>query len=87
MAEPENRLPTDFERELLRRSLGTLESDRHRCVDCQRTPLEGERVYRFDHGALVCELCRLRHGGDPERSEAVRTSEHGHAVRLMPRAA
>ena len=87
MGEPEHRGSTDFERELLRRSLGSLESDRHRCVDCDRTPLEGERVYRFDRGAIVCELCRVRRGGDPERSEPVRTSEQGHAVRLMPRAA
>ena len=87
MVEPEQRRSTDFERELLRRSLGTLAMDRHRCADCNRTPLEGERVYRFERGILVCELCRLRHGGDPERSESVRTSEHGHAVRLMPRAA
>jgi hypothetical protein len=76
MVEPEHRRSTDFERELLRRSLGALDSERHRCADCQRTPLEGERVYRFERGALVCELCRLRRGGDPERSE-----------RLMPRAA
>jgi hypothetical protein len=87
MVEPEHRRSTDFERELLRRSLGTLDSDRDRCVDCERTPLEGERVYRFARGVLVCELCRLRHGGDPEQFEHVRTSEHGHAVRLMPRAA
>ena len=87
MVEPEHRRSTDFERELLRRSLGTLESDRHHCADCHRTPLEGERVYRFDRGVLVCELCRLRRGGDPERYEHVRTREHGHAVRLMPRAA
>ena len=87
MGEPEQRRSTDFERELLRRSLGTLESVRHRCADCQRTPLEGERVYSFDRGAIVCELCRLHRGGDPERSEPVLTSEHGHAVRLMPRAA
>ncbi|MEA2272423.1 MAG: hypothetical protein QOI98_1131 [Solirubrobacteraceae bacterium] len=87
MMEPEARPPSDFERELLRRSLDALESDRYRCADCLRTPLEGERVYRFDRGTIVCELCRLRHGGDPERSESVRTSEHGHAVRLLPRAA
>jgi hypothetical protein len=87
MVEPEQRRSTEFERELLRRSLGSLDSDRHRCADCSRTPLEGERVYRFDLGVVVCELCRLHRGGDPERSEPVMTSEHGHAVRLMPRAA
>ena len=87
MGEPEQRTSTEFERELLRRSLGTLESGRHRCADCHRTPLEGERVYCFDRGAIVCELCRVRRGGDPEHSEPVMTSEHGHAVRLMPRAA
>ena len=87
MVDPEQRRSTDFERELLRRSLDALESDRHICADCHRTPLEGELVYRFDRGVIVCELCRLRRGGDHERSEPVLTSEHGHAVRVMPRAA
>jgi hypothetical protein len=87
MVEPGHRRSTDFERELLRRSVGTLESGRHRCTDCHRTPLEGERVYRFGQDTLVCELCRIARGEDPERSEPVLTSEHGHAVRLMPRAA
>jgi hypothetical protein len=87
MVDPTARPASEFERELLRKSLDNLELDRHRCADCRRTPLEGERVYRFDPGVLVCELCRVMRDGDPQRSEPVLTAEHGHAVRLTRRAA
>ena len=29
-----------------------------RCTDCRRTPLTGERVYHYEGGRTVCELCR-----------------------------
>jgi hypothetical protein len=75
-----------LERELLRRSVGALSEDRHRCHDCRRTPLIGERVYRFDGGRAVCELCRVLRADAPEGWEVVRHSD-GHAVRLTVRAA
>ena len=80
---------TDNERlelELLRRGVGALSADRHRCIDCQRTPLIGERVYAYEPGP-VCELCRALRTDEPVSSQIVRHSEYGHAVRLTVRAA
>ena len=72
---------SDLERELLRKGVVRLAAGRAACDDCGRTPLIGEHVHRFGDGALVCELCRPRRAGAPERSEAVHHSEHGHTVR------
>jgi hypothetical protein len=79
----------EFERLLLRHSLGALQEDRHRCVDCGRSPLIGEHVHLYDGrgGGLVCELCRALRPESPVASQIVRHSEHGHAVRLTARAA
>jgi hypothetical protein len=71
----------DLERELLRKSVGALEAGRATCEDCGRTPLVGERVHSFGDGALVCDLCRPRHSGHPERSEMVHHSERGQTVK------
>jgi len=78
-----------FERLLLRHSLGALQEDRHRCADCGRTPLIGERIHLYEGrgGGPVCELCRHLRTAVPAASETVRHSEHGHAVRLTVRAA
>jgi hypothetical protein len=77
-----------FERLLLRRGVGTLAADRHRCNDCGRTPLVGERVHLYERTkGVVCELCRPLRREAPAASEPVRHSEHGHAVRLAARAA
>jgi hypothetical protein len=77
-----------FERVLLRRGVGALAADRHRCVDCGRTPLVGERVHLYERGqGIVCELCRPLRREPSVASEPVRHSEHGHAVRLAARAA
>jgi hypothetical protein len=77
-----------LERLLLRRGLGTLEASRDRCADCGRTPLTGERVHVYaGRQQLICELCRVRREDAPVTSELVRHCEHGHAVRLMARAA
>jgi hypothetical protein len=80
--------PTEvLQRHLLRRCVGDLQAERHVCSDCARTPLVGERLYFFDAGEAVCELCRhLRHE-TPRASQPVRHSEYGHAVRLTVRAA
>ena len=78
-----------FERSLLRRGLGVLESDRNRCADCGRTPLTGEQVHLYDgrKGGVVCELCRPLRREAPVASELVRHCEHGHTVRLTVHAA
>jgi hypothetical protein len=71
----------DFERALLRKSVGALAIDRVRCADCGRTPLIGERLYRYAAAATVCELCRPLRREEPASSERVR-SEFGHTVRV-----
>jgi recombinational DNA repair protein (RecF pathway) len=72
----------DLERALLRKSVGTLASETHRCADCGRTPLIGETAYRYERGETVCELCRPLRRDAPLRSEPVRNSEAGLAVRI-----
>jgi hypothetical protein len=77
-----------LERFLLRRGVGSLTADRHHCVDCDRTPLVGERIHVYEHAhGIVCELCRQLRRGTPLQSELVRHSELGHTVRLTARAA
>ena len=73
----------DLELALLRKSVGELSAGRHACVDCGRTPLVGERVFRFPRAAVVCELCRPRRAAEPTASELVHHSEHGHTVRRV----
>jgi hypothetical protein len=82
----------ELERHLLRRGVGALEADRHRCADCGRTPLTGEFVHVFttpkqQRTRVVCELCRPAHHDKPLASETVRHCEHGQTVRLTARAA
>lgn len=77
-----------LERLLLRRGVGALAADRHRCNECGRTPLVGERVHLYERSkGIVCELCRPLRREHPAASELVRHSEHGHTVRLAARAA
>jgi ribosomal protein L37AE/L43A len=73
----------DLERQLLRKSLGALTRDRHQCTDCGRTPLAGERIHRYEHGALVCALCRAHHPDEPAETMTVMHCEHGHTVRRL----
>ncbi len=72
----------DLERGLLRKSVATLTGGRDQCADCGRTPLVGETLYRYAAGSTVCELCRPLRRGEPEDSERVRNSAHGHTVRI-----
>jgi hypothetical protein len=72
----------DLERALLRKSVGALASDAHRCADCGRTPLIGETAYRYARGDTVCELCRPLRRAEPLRSEPVRNSEGRLTVRV-----
>jgi hypothetical protein len=71
-----------FERMLLRRSVGVLTAARNRCADCERTPLVGERVHLYGErgGRIVCELCRPLRREEPVASEIVRHSPHGNCV-------
>jgi hypothetical protein len=72
----------DLERALLRKSVGTLATATQRCADCGRTPLIGETLHRYAGGVTVCELCRPLRRDAPHRSEPVRSSEAGLAVRI-----
>ena len=76
-----------LELRLLRTGVQRLAEGRAPCADCARTPLVGERVHVYGDGAVVCALCRTAHGGEPERSELVRHSELGHAVKPAARIA
>jgi hypothetical protein len=77
-----------LERHLLARGVGSLTADRHRCIDCERTPLVGERIHVYEHSrGIVCELCSQLRRRAPLESEIVRHSELGHTVRLTARAA
>jgi hypothetical protein len=71
-----------FERMLLRHSVGVLTAGRHRCADCGRTPLVGERMHLYEEhgGEVVCELCHPLRRGHPAASETVRYSPHGNCV-------
>ena len=79
-----------LERALLRRSLGTREDQRQRCVHCHRTPLTGEVVHVYAGPAgerLVCELCRPLRRELPARSLLMHAPEHDRSVRVTRRAA
>lgn len=77
---------TELEIQLLRKSVGALEAGRHRCADCGRTPLTGERVYVFEGDRAVCELCRSLRREDHLACVPVR-DEAGPHVRVRSRAA
>jgi hypothetical protein len=78
----------DLEAALLRKSVGVLMAGRHACADCGRTPLVGERMYRFGRAATVCALCTPLRKVEPDAVELVRHFERGHTVRrVAPRAA
>ena len=72
----------DLERELLRKGVGALEAGRHRCDDCGRTPLAGERVHLYPRDDVVCELCRVLRRDHPQTTHLVRHCEHGLTVRV-----
>jgi hypothetical protein len=70
---------------LLRRSLTDLAERAHRCWDCRRTPLIGERIYLYAASAgerMVCELCRPMRREAPARSRIVHSVEEGATVRI-----
>ena len=74
-------LPADLEMRLFRKGVGELTQTRDRCADCGRTPLTGEHVHHYG-ASVVCELCRMLRIPEPDRTEKVLHSEHGHTVKL-----
>ena len=88
--EPMPLISLPLERALLRRSMGTHEDQRDRCVHCHRTPLTGEVVHVYAQVGgerLVCDLCRPLRREAPARSELMHAPEHQRAVRVQRRAA
>jgi hypothetical protein len=79
---------TDLETALMRKSVGSLAAGRSVCADCGRTPLVGERLFRFGAAVSVCELCTPLRRTEPDAVELVHHSERGITVRrVAPRAA
>ena len=80
--------PPLIEALLVRRSIGELETRRHTCVHCHRTPLVGERIYVYEGGPrsagdrLVCELCRPLRREEPARTERIMPAEHAGTIRI-----
>ena len=72
----------DLELALLRRGVDELVAGRDRCARCHRTPLIGERMYRYSSGGELCELCRVGHGEVPQGSHVVHGPEFGHTMRI-----
>lgn len=73
----------DFERALLRKSVGTQAAARPRCRDCGRTPLVGEQMYVYSHGKHVCELCSCLRETAADSSYSVRHGYAGQTVRRL----
>jgi hypothetical protein len=44
---------------LLRKSVGSLRSNREGCARCHRAPLAGERLHEMESGRTLCELCLI----------------------------
>jgi hypothetical protein len=47
----------------------------------------GETIHIYEHGRVVCDLCRGRWNAAPERSELMLHAEQGQTVRLVRTAA
>jgi hypothetical protein len=77
----------ELELALLKRGVNKRAATRIRCAHCQRTPLLGERIYVYEHGSMLCELCRAMTQDTPLRSQIVHGSEYGHTIRIADRRA
>jgi hypothetical protein len=67
---------------LLRRGVDQLAAGCERCGHCHRTPLIGERVYVYEGGRMLCELCRTLERRQPTASHIVHGPEFGHTMRI-----
>ena len=72
----------DLELALLRRGVDELAAACERCGHCHRTPLIGERVYVYETGSILCELCRALAPQTPLSSHIVHGPEFGHTMRI-----
>ncbi len=74
-----------LERRLMRRGVDELAAESERCGRCRRTPLIGERVYIYESGSVVCELCRSIEPVAPSDSRVIHGPEFGHTMRITDR--
>jgi hypothetical protein len=72
----------ELELALLRRGVDDLAAGEERCRHCHRTPLIGERVYVYDGGSILCELCRVVEPREPLASRMIHGPEFGHTMRI-----
>ena len=73
---------------MLRKSVGSMESDRLSWTRCGRSPLVGEYLHRLDSGELICGLC-LASVSEAARATAVAERVHAgeRSLPVEPRAA
>lgn len=69
--------PAQLRRGVRQRPVGTV-----RCVRCLRTPLIGERIYVYEGGAILCELCRMSEQRIPVGSRMMHGPAFGHTMRI-----
>jgi hypothetical protein len=77
----------ELEIELLRKGIGDRANAGAHCRDCGRTPLIGERLYRYYGGETRCELCRPLRREEPVTWELVHGPEYGQNVVRITRTA
>lgn len=83
LSEPGERTMAELELALLRRGVDQRTAGLEGCASCFRTPLTGERVYLYDDGRVLCELCRVRQRQTPLESHLVHTPAAGHSIRII----
>lgn len=81
MANPVRDMP-ELELALMRRGVEQLAAGCERCGRCHRSPLIGERVYVYEKGPMLCELCRALGRETPLASRIVHGPEFGHTMRI-----
>ena len=74
-----------LERALMRRGVDELAAESERCGRCRRTPLIGERVYIYESGSVLCELCRAIAPAAPSHSRVIHGPEFGHSMKITDR--
>jgi hypothetical protein len=82
MKTPTRAMP-ELELALLRRGVNDLTEECERCGHCHRRPLIGERVYVYEAGRVLCELCRALLGASAADSHIVHGPEFGHTMRII----
>ncbi|MGI8428413.1 MAG: hypothetical protein ACR2OB_03705 [Solirubrobacteraceae bacterium] len=81
MSHPARHMPA-LELAMMRRSVEQLAAGSERCGECRRTPLIGERVYVYEKGPILCELCRALGEERPLASRTVHGPEFGLTMRI-----